>query len=226
MTTILKEVVKLGHRLGRHIDHDPRSRNFPFLLDPAMKPKSKVWSRSTKPFDQGDIGSCTGNATVGCLATVPLRQRDVTYNEALAVSIYKAATALDDIKGTYPPQDTGSTGLAAAKAAVNRRFASSYRWGFGLNDLVLGVSNLGSAMVGTAWHEGMDTPDSKGLVQITGKVRGGHEYQVIGYHLLADTFECVNSWGPSWGIKGRFFISRLNMGSLLADGGDATMLHA
>jgi hypothetical protein len=209
-----------GGRLGRHIEHDERSKNFRAVATAPLPTFSKVWARHTV-FDQGALGSCTGNAIAGIGATNPFRVPHRRYDEHLAVKIYKRATVLDPFDGTYPPDDTGSSGLAACKAAVEYGLTTAYRWGFGVEDLAQIVATLGPCAVGTDWMSGMDTPDPSGLVTIGGYVRGGHEYEVIGWHADTQRFECVNSWGQTWGLRGRFFVSFDDMGTLLARGGDA-----
>ena len=225
-----------GHRLGRHIAHDPRSRGYR-VQTVAESPTTKVWSRRTV-WDQGKLGSCTGNALVGVAATEPFHLAHHRYTEAVAVAVYERATQLDSVHGVYPPDDTGSTGLAAAKAIVERGLARAYRWGFGIEDLTRTVAQNGPAAVGTNWHTGMDTPNADGLVKVTGAVRGGHEYEVIGWHAdttlgapQANVFECQNSWGQAWGVTGthgpggRFFITHADMAKLLDENGDCVTLE-
>ena len=65
VTKILKEKAGAG-RLGRHVEHDPRSRAFS-AGTAAFKTIRHL--RHGKAFDQGDLGSCTGNAMAGVLIT-------------------------------------------------------------------------------------------------------------------------------------------------------------
>ena len=56
--------------LGRHVNHDPRSRRFAFRAQQATL--APVFHERHVPiFDQGSLGSCTGNAALGILATGP-----------------------------------------------------------------------------------------------------------------------------------------------------------
>lgn len=222
----IPETIVAGRRLGRHVNHDPRSRNFRAPVE-GIVPATKVWSRPTKPFDQGQLGSCVGNALTGVAATVPNRIKYARYNEAVALAVYERATQIDGTTGSYPPDDTGSDGLSGAKAIIERKLATKYLWGFGIDDLVRIVAGIGPAAVGTDWHEGQDTPDAAGFIHPTGAVRGGHEYEVIGYHhATRPYFEIVNSWGAEWGDRGRAFIYVDEMAGLLAAGGDCvTLVH-
>ena len=69
------------------------------------------------PPDQGSLGACTGNATVG-MKNCAYFSDGTLYTEEDAVRIYSGATHLDPFKGIYPPTDTGSSGLAAVKFAT------------------------------------------------------------------------------------------------------------
>lgn len=109
------------HPLGRHVEHDPRSRDYPFEVAAATPLRKTLWRRYGRVLDQGQLGSCTGNAIVGALNTLPLRKTGAAaLTEKDAVSIYGSATAIDSIPGQYPPTDTGSSGLAVCKSAGAR----------------------------------------------------------------------------------------------------------
>lgn len=234
--TRIREYARAGKRLGRHVNHDPRSRQFRAPVA-GVTPTSKVWKRHTGPYDQGDLGSCTGNAIAGLVMTDPVWNGHRRLHEASAVKIYKKATVLDPFPGQYPPDDTGSDGLDACRAAVSYRYATQYLWGFGIYDMVRIISAIGPCAVGTDWMSGMDRYDPRGLVGIDGSVRGGHEYEVLGVHLdtslgapIGNVFECQQSWGPGWGVKGtdgglgRFYVRINDMATLLERGGDVVTL--
>ena len=69
LRSVIPEQVTPGKRLGRHIVHDPRSRNFP--ADGAAAITSVVHNATGLPLNQGDIGSCTANALCGALNSAP-----------------------------------------------------------------------------------------------------------------------------------------------------------
>jgi hypothetical protein len=215
-----------GKPLGRHVNHDPRSLRF-LVGQPARALASVRHERQVPVFDQGNLGSCTGNASVGALGTAPLfaalPATHPVLDESLAVKVYGEATALDDYPGTYPPDDTGSDGLSVAKALKARGLISGYLHATSLTAMQAALQDT-PVIVGTNWLSGMDNPDSAGLVRATGQVRGGHEYEVIGMDLATQRFECVNSWGEGWGVQGHFFISFGDMTKLLAQNGDCTQL--
>lgn len=177
-------------------------------------------------------GNCTGNAMVGCTGTSPnyeaLPVDHPPLDEALAVEGYSLATTLDDEPGYYSPgdpnsEDTGSDGLSAAKAAKQMGLCSGYLHALSLPDMQAAMATT-SVMAGTYWLDAMDHPNSDGLVQVAGDVRGGHEYQVIGMDVERQLFLCANSWGPGWGNQGFFSMTFAGMEILLHRQGDCTQL--
>jgi hypothetical protein len=214
-------------RLGRHVHFDERSRKFAARnLHAGTAIATRLWARRIAPFDQGDLGSCTGNGAVGLLATAPFRKAGEVVNEKLAVAIYSKATALDPYPGTYPPTDTGSSVLASMKALQQAGKIKSYHWCFGLTDVLTALSNLGPVSIGIDWHSGFDNPDATGLVKLKGAVRGGHCFDLLGIDATAKTVTAINSWGSGWGLKGRFRFSWTDLDTLLqADGEAATVVR-
>jgi len=207
-----------GQRLGRHIEHDERSRAFA-VVRRATPIASRHWTRHVTIYDQGNLGSCTGNALAGCLSTGPWTHR---FGEYTAKRVYSAATKLDGVPGEWPPQDTGSSGLAVCKVAQNRGWIREYRHAFSLDDVLAALQD-GPCIAGTDWLDGMDRPDSTGLVHATGDVRGGHEYCLVGCDIASRTIRAANSWGTSWGRNGLFTISWDDFAALLAEDGDVTV---
>ena len=219
----IAEDVVPGKRLGRHIRHDPRSLRY--LVEPKGTVVSARWERRTPVLDQGNLGSCTGNAACGVLGTDPFygTLRDgQPLDEGEAVALYSEATAVDDYPGAYPPEDTGSDGLSVAKACQDAGLISGYRHITSLAAAQTAIQT-GPFIVGSDWYSGMDDPNGSGVVQATGYLRGGHEYECIGYDASADLWELVNSWGTSFGIGGHFFYSSATFTRLLAHDGDATV---
>jgi hypothetical protein len=225
-TLHMPEIVVSGMRLGRNVDHDERSKSFPAMTAPLRTARHE---RHCPPFNQGDIGSCTGNAMAGALMTDPLYQAGRTLDETDAVGLYKQATKLDRFPGVYSPDDTGSSGLSVAKAAKLAGFISSYRHAFGLQQ-ALGALVTGPVITGVKWYSSFDHPLSTGEVQIAADavVRGGHEFEVNGIDVENQRVWCVQSWGPEWGGlgDGTFWMSWQTWEALLNDAGDVVQLHA
>lgn len=213
---------KKGGRLGRHLHFDERSKNFPVPLAAGAAIQTRTWDRTLKAFNQGELGSCTGNGAVGVICTEPYRQKGVRYTEALARKIYSQATRDDTIVGAWPPKDTGSTVLGAMKALRDLGLVKGYHWCFGLNDVLKTLSTLGPVEVGLNWYEGFDKPGANGLVKIGGAVRGGHAFELLGVDAEKKLVWAINSWGPTWGLSGRFAFSWKDLERLLHEDGEAS----
>jgi len=223
---VLEEQVIPGMRLGRHINHDPRSRAFGVEAN-AASISSVLHTRVVPIFDQGNIGSCTGNASVGALGTAPLFDTLPAsaphLDEDEAVRIYSAATKVDSFGGSYPPEDTGSDGLSVAKVLKSLGLISGYQHAFSLTAALTALQSY-PVITGVNWYEGMDSPDAHGLVKVSGQLRGGHEFEVVGVDAEAKTVRCANSWGTSYGDNGYFTMTWSDWDRLLGEQGDVTVL--
>lgn len=218
-------IEKTGYPLGRNIHHDPRSLAYQVRADGTVK--TVRWDRIIPVLDQGNLGSCTGNAAVGHLGTQPvdatlasLLTSGLVLDEQEAIAIYSDAEKIDGGHG-YPPEDEGSSGLSVAKAAKARALISGYTHMTSLAACQTAIQT-GPFIIGINWYGDFDYPDANGLVAIGGSLRGGHEVEVIGYDAATGLWEAVNSWGISYGVGGHFFFTSGTFSRLLSEDGDAT----
>jgi hypothetical protein len=225
----LHETPGRERRLGRHVHFDSRSKAHRVVLEAASASLvSKTWERKLGALNQGDLGSCTAQGCIGVLATMPNLHDGVgdgaKFDQDLARKIYKVATLIDDERGSWPPTDTGSSVLCAMKAARALDLISGFKWCLSTDDVLQTLSHHGPVEVGFTWTAGFDEPDALGRVSIKGKNEGGHAFQLIGIDVENERVIAVNSWGPGFGIKGRFSFSWSDLRKLMKDDGEAVFV--
>jgi len=218
---LIEERVVPGRRLGRHVLHDPRSFDYPAAQAPAIV--SVQHAARGLPLDQGSLGSCTANALCGALDSAPDNRSGTTYDEQSAITLYEKETALEG--EPYPPNDPGGTGLMVCKAAVDLGWIGSYSHAFGVEHALLALVHR-PVITGVNWYTSFDDPDpSTGLVEISpgATVRGGHEIVADGIDAANQLVYLWNSWGPGWGLGGRFCWTFATWERLLEAQGDVTV---
>jgi hypothetical protein len=163
-------------------------------------------------------GECTGVASVIAFNAAGNRKRGVVLGMDDAHRIYSGATTLDPWDGSWPPTDTGSSGLAAAKSAQAQGYGGAYHWIMsGIDGVVQAIIDGAVVSIGTRWDNNMFDPDSDGRVHLGGPVVGGHQWVARGYDAERDWLKCRCWWG---GFRD-FYLARTDAGELLADAGDA-----
>lgn len=247
MTPLIHRYTPTDSRLGRHVAHYPESLRFAHPVLPKSAIQTVRWTRRVPIFDQGQLGSCTGNAATGMLGTDSAGRTATTsvtisaagaaashgrfaagtYNldEAFAVKLYGLATVLDTYSGTYPPTDTGSDGVSVSKALQALGLITAYTHAFSVAALNSALQSS-SVIIGIEWLNSMFTTDSAGkiIVDKASGVAGGHELEVIGYNITTGLYEIPNSWGASgFGIDGTGFMTTADMTWLLSQQGDVTV---
>lgn len=214
--------------LGRHVEHDPRSRAFAFVpsiggVDPSTWRTKTIPIYDPRPNPNQPVGCCTMCAKAMQLNAKGNRKKGVILGMDWALDGYVWETHNDQFPGAWnrdgSGQDTGSSGLAACKTAQHFGVGGEYNFLFGGADQVVQAVMDGHVVnVGTRWDYSMFKPDDKGIVHPGGSAAGGHEWTVRGYNKRRDLIMGRCWWGP--GFRD-FWISRFDLQALLADNGDA-----
>ena len=210
-------------RFNRLEQFDERSRNFPITaIIEKKKHRSYTW-RCNQVLNQGPDGACVGFGISHELIARPSEVKGLTYRTAFA--IYHAAQKIDPWEGgSYPgasPHYEGTSVLSGIKIAKNQGYFNSYRWAFGIEDLILGVGHNGPAVLGIPWLMGMNNPNVHGYISATGRKLGGHCILCMSVNVKEERFTLHNSWGSAWGMYGKCYINFSDMDLLLKDRGEA-----
>lgn len=216
----VERVTQEDPRLGRQLVHDERSRGFalPTTVDKSTWRDKSIRIYDPIPNPNQEIGCCTGVDKCVTFNAAGNRVTGTVNKLKDAVEIYSLATTLDPWDGAYPPTDTGSSALAAAKAAQMLGKGGAYQWLFGGADQVVQTIMAGRTVsIGAWWYWDMFTPDATGKVSVSGGLAGGHQWTARGYWKSRDLIR-GRCW---WGSYRDFWISRADLDALLRDGGDA-----
>lgn len=215
------------YRLGRHVLHDPRSRDYD--AQPIAKPRPLVTTLHETvcpPWDQGQIGSCTANAALGTLMTKPTWNGSWHFAEPDALSLYEQETRLDDrqIPGEYPPDDTGSTGLWSMKALKAAGYIRAYRHAFSISTVLHLLLDY-PVSTGIPWLNSMFEVDKTGTIVYDERsgIAGGHQVCLVGLDVDREAVRVRNSWGTGWGEGGYAWLAFDAYNSLLHQQGDAVV---
>ena len=149
---------------------------------------------------QGRRAPCVGYAFVGWETTRPFASANPLEPEW----VYREAQLVDE----YPGQEPAMVGTSIeAGAAVMQRegHLGAYRYAGEYETVQRFMLTTGPVVVASQWLEGMEEPNSAGMVRLEGKRLGYHAYYCNGINPAY--VECVNSWGTAWGREGHFRIT-------------------
>lgn len=220
----LEEDPVAGKGLGRSIvHHDPRSRGFAIRPLLEEQRRSRIWWRRGV-FDQGSTSSCVGQSVMGLVNTTPFRTGLVkNLLQYDPIFLYRTAQKQFDPWPGEEPSYYGTSTLAGFKAAQAAGLIREYRWCFGLADVVDTLATFGPVVIGVNWYSSFDRTGYDGRLRITqgATPRGGHAVELVSVNFTEKTVRGVNSWGTSWGSKGRFELEFSTLERLLNEEGEA-----
>jgi hypothetical protein len=235
VTVLLRgDHITFDPRLDRVPSFDPLSYGWPVrgLLAAEIgtaKPPLRSFTWQVGPvLDQGAEGACVGFGHAARIMALPDRHKEI--DNTWAREVYKAAQKIDEWPGeSYE----GTSVLAGAKVLKTRGFYSEYRWAFGVEDAARAIGYLGPVVFGTVWLDGMSNPRPSGLLEVTGRVAGGHGWLGRGVRMRAvlpgeglkpiEVVRARQSWGPDWGAGGDFFIRLDDLDRLLNQEGECCL---
>lgn len=203
-------------RLGRLPEFDARSLNYPMreLVSTKKRIYSKEW-KIRQRLNQGNTPRCVGYSIAMEIGMQPYYHNVTEY---LANIIYSEAQKID-----YWPGEAyaGTSNLAGMLIAQKLGFVPEFRWALKpnpLEDILLCITHIGPVNMGTNWYSGMYTPDTDGVVHITGTNQGGHAWTISQNDWQKKRVYSANSWGDAG-----FWLSYDDLERLIYEDGDAVI---
>ena len=188
---------------------------------PARRlPASRSWQMRHPVLDQEDRPQCVAYAWTAMLLTTPISSSSFLKNwstKEWCNNLYTQAQRVDGIHGSHD----GTTVRAGASTLKALGFIVNYLWGVDADTVRRYVLSRGPVVIGVDWKSGMMEPDPNGYVRVSGASLGGHAVTIVGYSSVRAAFRVLNSWGSSWGTKGRCWVPFKGMDTLLSEDGEA-----
>jgi len=225
-TIATRQHVKLGY--NRDLP-DQRDRPYPSHTKVTYPQVVDLSGGIPAPYDQGELGSCTGNAIAGALQYVQGLQGEplvmpsrlfIYYNERSmegSVGSDSGAQIRDGIKSvakigycsedTWPYDTSQFTTQPPEQAyieAEKHQVLSYYRVTNREPSILHCLASNFPIVFGISVYESfMNAPNGDApMPQPNEKLLGGHALLCVGYDLGTRRFKFRNSWGTSWGNGG------------------------
>lgn len=223
--------ITLDRRLDALEYFDESSREFPVTaalaprLSEKLVPISKV-HLILNCLDQGTEGACLAFTGAHFMLAEPNMGSTRLYTAEYARKrLYHPAQLIDVFPG-QEPEVSGTSTIAILKIMKQLGLIDSYFWQFNFEQVQLGVSYLGPAMVATNWYSDMMQTTPDGQCRPGGYLVGRHGYLLYGMNMQRRVFLFQNSWGPKgYGIQGKFWMTFDNARKLFANRGEVVFPH-
>lgn len=192
------------HGLGRvaHPDTERAAQLYPITANPLYREiaaTTHYWFEGEVWLDQGNTGTCVGNAAAHRYADATVEHPGI--DEAWARELYVAASGDETLQ-------QGTSMILAARVMQQRGQISAYHWVTSPDELRNAIMTVGPVLIGSDWYASMDQPtlglyDRAYLNVDTGSgIRGGHEYVLNGINLDPISgppfYRMKNSWSRAW----------------------------
>ena len=185
--------------------------------------------------NQGNLGSCTGNAIAGAIELLHKRQNRTLDISRLFIYYYErmfigtvnydsGAYIRDGIKACYTygaptenlwPYNISKFRTVPPKEALidaAKRKVTSYQRAADFKAVIDAITSGYPVTIGFSVYSSFDSPTvaKTGIMPYpdTSKERllGGHAVLLVGYNKNNNTFIARNSWGTNWGDRGYFYM--------------------
>lgn len=206
----------------------------PRAISPAKLPKSVDLRPKCSPVeDQGELGSCTGNAIAGAIELLQIKARKPVTDISRLFIYYCEREYIDEVNEDsgayirdgikairttgaaaesvwpYIPSKFSTKPSAAAYADAAGRTFKSYQRITSLPRMLQCLAAgfpfvFGFAVYDDFMSDRVARTGTANLPKPGEQMLGGHAVLAVGYSQQSRRFICRNSWGASWGRRGYF----------------------
>ncbi|HEX3070781.1 MAG TPA: C1 family peptidase [Thermoanaerobaculia bacterium] len=193
----------------------------------ALPPHVDLRPKMTPVFDQGNLGSCTGNAIAGALEYLEhnrVSRLFIYYQERVIEHTVKSDSGAEIRDGVKACHTVGYCGealwpyriskfaakpTAAAYADAAKHKISEYARANSMTSFKTALANGFPIAFGFSVYDSFESNAiaKNGVVPMPAhseKMLGGHAVLMVGYDDASQRVIVRNSWGPGWGQKGYF----------------------
>ena len=205
-----------SHGLGRvkstFDENDFNLKDFIPASAPISLVKESKWEFPHDSLDQGDTPHCTGFSRASYGINYPVH---VDYTDADGHRFYYQNKIIDG----QPNAENGSSIRSIAKALKADNRIEAYAFAPDMALVKWWLLNRGPMIAGTIWLSGMFEPKPDNTLSIEGDIVGGHAY-LLNEWRIDNYIGIQNSWGKSWGLNGKAYISAVDFEKLFNYNGE------
>lgn len=207
----------------------------PLQIPVDQLPKTKDLRGLCSPVeDQGDLGSCTGNAIAGAIELLEVKRKAAPFKDISRLFIYyqervyihevrkdNGAYIRDGVKAIHkvgaPSEDLWPYVIynfakkppADAYADAAKRRFNAYERITTLDDMLRCLAEglpfvFGFSVYTDFMSERVAATGRVNMPKPSEQLEGGHAVLAVGYSIKAQRFIVRNSWGKDWGMSGYF----------------------
>jgi C1A family cysteine protease len=197
---------------------DPRDHTYdPAALGtvaPTLPTSVDLRSKCSPIEDQGQLGSCTGNAIAGLIEYLDRKaNKNLDVSRLFIKAVNKYGAPLESLWPYLITRYATRPSTAAYTDALKRKAGAYQKITNRVQGIKTALSQGYPAVIGFDVYESFETQ----AVANTGmmpyprageQLLGGHAVAIVGYNdtLNGGRFICRNSWGTGWGDRGYFYM--------------------